>query len=164
MASVYWFKTNTLRLLANPLLTECHRSSAYVNHVFVLDPRSFRSIDYKLKDEDHDVNITDCSMKCSFKRFFFLCESLNCLQYSLKENGSHLDVYMGKAEDIIPAYMTSLSTFPCITCPWFHDFDTVLRVLRCHQGPKLGSRGGNRFFLPICTISAGDPPQGRKRS
>lgn len=103
--SLLWFKTN-LRLLDNPLLELCHQNSAAVDHLFIFDPRNFQSIITRLDDEK-----TDSSSKYSFLRFKFLCESVSCLNSSLKQRGSSLNMFLGYPEEVIPALAKDTNNF-----------------------------------------------------
>ena len=94
---ILWFKTY-LRVLDNPILATCHQESDLVDHVYVIDPRSYRRIETHMQHGEVDV-----VLKCDFKRFKFLCESLNCLGHSLAEKGGKLHIFLGTPENVLPA-------------------------------------------------------------
>lgn len=99
---VVWYKGNDMRVSDHGPLLTAHRECESVNHVFCLDPRSFRTTNLGYE-------------KTSLRRFGFLTDSLKDLKASLKEGGSDLDVLIGRPEDVLPAYCASMLASPVST-------------------------------------------------
>lgn len=93
---IVWYKPTDLRLADHLPLTKAHAECSNVNHVFIFDPRHF-----------NEGSITP--RRCSYRRFNFLCESVNTLSYLLKQRGSTLNIAIGRPEVIIPKLAKELS-------------------------------------------------------
>ena len=97
-----WFKPNDLRVQDHVPLFQAHSTCATVDHVFVFDPRHYRTTKLGLS-------------KCGPRRFSWLCECLVDLSQSLTSQGSTLSLYLGRPETVLPRVMGALGTTDLFT-------------------------------------------------
>lgn len=130
---VVWYKGNDMRVADHGPLLTAHRECDSVNHVFCLDPRSFRTTGL-----GHE--------KMSLRRFGFLTDSLKDLKSSLQEGGSDLDVFIGRPEEVLPAYCAGMhsSSAELEGDNYLYCFDEVCWEEKTQMKALTGSLRDNR--------------------
>jgi len=116
-AGLVWYKGNDLRVRDHQPLTAAHERCTQVQHVFVFDPRHYRTT-------------RRGQLKANLRRLKFQVECVNDLAKTLSERGSGLTVLVGEPETALPAFAKALNV-TSDACRLF-CFDEV-----CHEEVKV---------------------------
>ena len=144
-----WFKGNDLRVRDHQPLTAAHERCAQVQHVFVFDPRHYRTT-------------RRGQLKANLRRLKFQVECVNDLAKTLSERGSGLTVLVGEPETVLPAYAKELN-LTSDACRLFcfdevcHEEVKVLNAAKAALDQQCGvpvqtSCGGSTLFDPTGNV------------